>query len=188
MEESYVSDPSLPLFPSPFPFPAVSLWDMQPSGCLLQHELNYIMYSPESWFYDFSTIPLHFPHGSFAPLELQLHQCALSWCTFMFPHLPRASQHPSLVSITFIPFFSHVSVLPVSTIPLQSSSLCRGTTSSAMTPFIWDIDLGALLEAEGEDANDSRGSSALKFSTGIRTRILSLSPFVLWGKCIAQCA
>lgn len=105
MEESCVSDPSLPLFPSPFPFPAVSLWDMQPSGCLLQHELNYKMYSLESWFYDFSTIPLHFPHGSFAPLELQLHQCALSWCTFMFPHLPRASQHPSLVSITFIPFF-----------------------------------------------------------------------------------
>lgn len=63
--------------------------------------------------------------------------------------------------------------------PSHSKALCRGTTSSAMTPFIWDIDLGALLEAEGEDANDSRGSSALKFSTGIRTRILSLSPFVL---------
>lgn len=74
MEESCVSDPSLPLFPSPFPFPAVSRWDTRPSGCLLQHELNCKMYSLESWFYDFSTIPFHFPHGSFAPLELRMHQ------------------------------------------------------------------------------------------------------------------
>lgn len=84
------------------------------------------------WFSDFSVTLLHFPYVSFMPPEPLLCECTLSFCilhTFMFPLCPRTSQHSCLVSIIFIPFFSHVSLLPVSTgstIPLWNSELRVG--------------------------------------------------------------
>lgn len=71
-------------------------------------ELLDVSFGIQSWFNDFSIIPLHFLYVSFAPLEPLLRGCTLSSCipcTLMFPLLPRTSLHSCLVSIIFISFF-----------------------------------------------------------------------------------
>lgn len=109
MEESYVSDPALPLslsisFPSNVSLGDTAIWLFIAAWA----ELLDVSFGIWSWFYDFSIIPLHFLYVSFASLELLLHQWTLSPyipCTFTFSSLPRASQHSCLVSAPFIPFF-----------------------------------------------------------------------------------
>lgn len=114
MAESCVSDPALPLFLSPFPFPAASLWDTQPSGCLLQHEPKPQMSPMESG-------PGLMMSLSFLYIFSTAHLCpwsTLPFCipsTFMFPLSPRTFQHYYLVSSIFQCIFPHVSLLPVST-------------------------------------------------------------------------
>lgn len=75
MEESYVSDPALPLslsisFPSNVSLGDAAIWLFIAAWA----ELLDVSFGIWSWFYDFSIIPLHFLYVSFASLELLLHQ------------------------------------------------------------------------------------------------------------------